>query len=874
MVFQLIPFLIQISIGIGLSVVAAKIQQKQAQQAQQPALARVQDVPQPTLEESGGAIIDVEYGEAGPRRVAIGKCAVRGLAVYDNAFGEANKTFQRVLKLSDFYTTALTRVAIDGEWVTLGTLDATKGYPVTSGTYSGLIWVKFYDGRQTSADAYLTGNDNPDGRWTTNHIGIGISYAIVTFEYDDEKMTALPEVLFEFTGAPLYDPRLDSTVGGSGSHRFNNVSTWAYSANPILAEYNYRMGFYTGTYGSGHDVFLGMGLAQSELNYDRYKAAADICDETVSSESRYQVSIMLDGDRAHGDNIADLMQACAGMIVEDVDKIFPIINATQTPVATLTDNDLIDGYDVIFEPVFPMDQVVNTVFGTYIEPGLVYSSTAYAAQTTNAAVTFDRRTLDFQLNLPMVPSKRQAEQLASIYFSENRYETRKTVYVREKWQILELGDWITWDGDVDGADRDYQIVAKTVSGMSDDAPRLVKLTLQERHEDIYDAIGPVTPPTPAQRQGAPFYLQELQSFVVEGVYVTSDEGYRVPAIAASWAAVTDVTVDSILIEWRPNGDDTRRVQKILNRTATAAILEEGVVAATAYQVRNTIIPRPFRVTTPSAWSDVTTLAADGLSFDQLSQQIRDTLENYRSDIQRLQSDIGEAPIGLSETIIEAAENFLQRRTIKAQAEQLSATVTNETTARIEGDTAIAADLTAVEAKADQATASGLVKLEAVAAPSGVTARFGTFLRATNGNSYTSEAAEWLEIVSGQSRKVIAANKTVFSDTGGNIYALFDNTGAYLNNARITNLNSSNITVGGLSGDRLADGAITAAKILDGNVVGTKIADGVVTTTKLAAGAVTTTNLAAGAVEAKVANITTLTVTNFAINGLGARPNMP
>jgi hypothetical protein len=35
-------------------------------------------------------------------------------------------------------------------------------------------------------------------------------------------------------GLLLYDPRLDSTNGGSGSHRYNDPTTWTYSRNPIL----------------------------------------------------------------------------------------------------------------------------------------------------------------------------------------------------------------------------------------------------------------------------------------------------------------------------------------------------------------------------------------------------------------------------------------------------------------------------------------------------------------------------------------------------------------------------------------------------------------------------------------------------------------
>jgi hypothetical protein len=839
----LVTALVNIAISVGLSYISKKLQQKSQEKARKKA--------EKDQAARSGSILDIAYGEGQPRVVAIGKVATAGQAVYDNTFGTANKTLQRVLKLSDFRIWGLTGVAIDNGYVTLGSLDATKGYPVTSGDYAGLIWVKVLDGSQTSADSYLTGNDNPDGRWTTNHIGRGCAYVIVTCEYDDEKLNSIPEMLFEIQGAPLYDPRKDSSVGGSGTHRWNDVTTWEFSQNPVLAEYNYRMGFYTGTYGSGHDTFCGMGMSQSELDYTRYAAAADICDETVEGEARYRVSTFLEADNEHGDNIEELMLACAGMIVEGVTGPYPILGATQSSVATLTNDDLIADAPVEFRLHRPVSEVVNTVSGVYSEPNFVYAETGYSKQQLAASVTLDRRTIDYNLNLPMVPSKRQAEQLASIYLSENRFEAVKTVTVHPKWLVLEVGDWITWTDDEDGAaSRIYQIVSMTILAVDSETPRAVQLTLQERDEDIYAGIGAVSAPTAATRPGTPTYLQELQSFSVAPIYVEGDDGVEVPAIAVTWAAVTDVTVDSILIEWRPTGDDTRKVGRLINRDATVTILQEGVVGLTEYQVRNTIVPRPARTTTPSAWSTVTTGIATATVYGTLGADIRNTLERYRADIDRLFTRDSEVPIGITESIISKAEEVTYRRGLKAQIGDVSASVVQEQLARVEADNALASNIVAVQsnvgdvfaglvseqttrATADSAlstaidyvnsvaqsgTAQALVKLEATAAPDGVTARFGTYLRVNTSSGYLATAAEYLEIVGGQTRKVIAADRTVMSDAGGNIYAMFDSTGAFFDNARIRNLTAANIAAGAITADRIAAGSLTATQISTSSLI--------------------------------------------------------
>jgi uncharacterized protein YaiE (UPF0345 family) len=597
-----------------------------------------------------------------------------------------------------------------------------------------------------------------------------------------------------------------------------------FSENPILAEYNYRMGFYTGTYGSGHDTFCGMGMSQSELDYTRYAAAADICDQTVEGEDRYRVSTFLEADNEHGDNIEELMLACAGMIVEGVTGPFPILGATQSSVATLTNDDLIADAPVEFRLHRPVSEVVNTVSGVYSEPNFAYGETGYseAANCRRGHARSANHRLQSQPADGAIEAPGRAARLASTC-RKTGFEATKTVTVHPKWLVLEVGDWITWTDDEDGAaSRIYQIVSMTILAIDSETPRAVQLTLQERDEDIYAGIGAVSAPTAATRPGTPTYLQELQSFSVAPIDVVSDSGYEVPAIAVTWTAVTDPTVENILIEWRPTGDSTRMVSKVINRAATVAILQEGVVGSTEYQVRNTIMPRPFRTTTPSAWSTVTTNAVTNVTFAELGEDIRESLERMREDITRIFEQSTQTALGLSEAMISKAEEVLARRTLRAQVGSVSATVVEEQLARIEADTAFASSLTAVEAKADQASASGFFKIEAVAAPGGVTARFGTFLRATVDGNFTSQAAEFLEIVNGTTRKVIVANQTAISDTGGNIYALFDNTGAYLDNARIRNLTASNILAGSITADRLAAGSITADKIAAGTITANQI----------------------------------------------------
>ena len=73
-------------------------------------------------------------------------------------------------------------------------------------------------------------------------IGTGICYAILTFRFNRELFQAYPQCRFEMGGIKLYDPRSDTSVGGSGAQRWADLATWTASDNPMVMTYNIKRG--------------------------------------------------------------------------------------------------------------------------------------------------------------------------------------------------------------------------------------------------------------------------------------------------------------------------------------------------------------------------------------------------------------------------------------------------------------------------------------------------------------------------------------------------------------------------------------------------------------------------------------------------------
>lgn len=137
-------------------------------------------------------------------------------------------------------------------------------------------------------------------------------------------------------------------------------------------------------------------------------------------------------------------------------------------------------------------------------------------------------------------------------------------------------------------------------------------------------------------------------------------------------------------------------------------------------------------------------------------------------------------------------------TLIDETDDLSASLVAEQTARIDGDTALAADITAVEVKADGATASGAVYLAAKAAPSGATAAYGWFL--TAGSAYA--GMEALALSGGGSAIGFTANQFRFVDSGTGV-AVWNYSGGKFVLTGDVSINGSLVINGTVSEDQLA-----------------------------------------------------------------------
>jgi len=716
----------QAVLGIGLSVAASYASKALAGK---------------TPKTPGGVQFERQYGGAVPRQVACGLVGIAGHDTYCSTYGPANYEMHQLYTLSDYPSDGLSRVAINGKWATLEPTESSpaRGRVVMTGPFAGLVWIKFLDGRQTAALSPLVNFANPVGRWTANHIGIGQTAVLVSMTFNDERNSSFPDFFFEFRGARLYDWRKDSTVGGSGPHRWDDPSTHEFTENPQVIEYSYRRGF-----SINGDMFCGMGMAPADLPLDKWTPAANISDEATEYGPRYRCSIMLDCTAEHGENIASIQMACGAATVDGIAGSWPVVGHDQPVAITFTDDALIATAPVRWQARRSMSELVNSVAGKVASPDEVWSMVDYETQTSPALLALDRRNRDLTLDFPQVRVPGQAAALAAIYFKENRYEASAEVTLRPRFLVLEPGDWVRWNSGRYG-NRVYLVKAVTLVSLDGEGPRNVQLTLEERDGSIYDGVSApaVSLPVPP---GAPSYLIEVQSFTTVPILLTGADGRMQAGIRAAWEAVDDVTVTGVDVMYFPTVQPDAVILRSVPVSQTVALLD-GVLSSTEYRVRTRLVTDPARPVGWSAGQLVTTDALPGLDVDVYLGNIKGdayaSLLRIRGDLDAMQARhdalVRDVAVGFG---AQTKANSVAVRAANAAASAVTALSASVTTL---GDqvTAIAESYTEVVATVGNLSAGGLWKVEAQAVEGGdVSTRLVIFMRASTGDAWTEVGTQW------------------------------------------------------------------------------------------------------------------------------------
>jgi hypothetical protein len=528
-------------LGIGLRIVGSiglnLIQQRRAKKARK-------------SREPGLQVSATTRGGTESESMVIGRYATKGHLIYHNSHGKNNKFYQVVIELGGLPGVTLERVAIDGAWSDLhDTLHPQYGQPILA-KREGLVdhaWVRFYDGTQVQADPDLVAQYS--GRetipWTTDHIGTGIPYAIVTMKVSSNVFpNGAADLRFELQAGRLYDPRKDSSVGGTGGQRWDDPATWAASRNPVVMIYNIMRGIRI------TPEWIWGGDAEAEdLPLASWVPAMDRCDLDIGGRPQFEAGLEIRfADDEPQEVLEDLLAACNGQIAEFGGFFYVQVGAPALPVTAIGDDDLLVSDDATRDPFPELLEIYNRVTTVHVSPGSIWNAAQIDMVRNAKWEAEDGVPRTFALELPAVFSAAQAAQIAEDVLRDNRRWRRHAWPLPPDYANLRPLDAVL----VDSAWNGYEAKLFEVTEVVLDLHRLTSLvSLRERDPEDFTVnpdleipdLPPLLPVAPPDDFGLP-------DFDAQPVTWSNEDGsIRRPAILVSWdgPGIAD-TVAGIVIE--------------------------------------------------------------------------------------------------------------------------------------------------------------------------------------------------------------------------------------------------------------------------------------------------------------------------------------
>ena len=448
-----------------------------------------------------------------PRTILYGEGRTGGVLVYINTCGVRNEYLDFVIAIAGHQITEITDVwfaetKIEQHHIGGG---SAAGGIVNSGDYAKHAWIYKYLGTDDQLASTLLVASYPNKEWASTAYGRGTAYVHIRLLRDVKVFDQGPpnNFTFGFKGAQVYDPRKDSTNGGTGSHRIDTPSTWEYSKNPALCVADYTMG---GTIvNTGTRVNMrGFGADPGDVDWASVIAAANICDEDVvvpgspsTTQNRYECDGALSMGETPADNLDQLMTSMMGQLTYASGKYRMFAGAYAPPATTLVEADLAGPIEYVTGASRSVryNAVKGTRYDTETGQEVEFISRlspTYEAEDGGARLYRD-------IELPFTLNEYRAQRIAQIILRRSREQA--TLVWRGNLGCLRVAVWETVYvtlPELGLTDKVFRCISREFKPSTEGDP-IVELTLREEnsttHTDPlvadYDDLTPADPdPTP------------------------------------------------------------------------------------------------------------------------------------------------------------------------------------------------------------------------------------------------------------------------------------------------------------------------------------------------------------------------------------------
>ena len=282
------------------------------------------------------------------------------------------------------------------------------------GTFGDKASYEFHNSR-TDCDLYMLKNAPS---WKEDMIGNGLAWLRLALKYDAEKFPyGVPNVKIEVWGKQVYDPRTNKT---------------AWSNNGALVILDFYRSY--------------LCVPDSDIDFDAFKAAADLCAEPVTSpegisEPRYTINGAYELAESPS-SVLDHMHKCiAAEPTYVAGKHGILMQAYNGPaVLRIEPNQIIDTVNIT--PELGLRDATNAIYGTFIDAEQQYIKTDFEPVVIDEWIDEDGLEIKENMDYRFVSSPYQASRLANLYLRKKRAGRRVQLKMNMDGYAYRPGDVI------------------------------------------------------------------------------------------------------------------------------------------------------------------------------------------------------------------------------------------------------------------------------------------------------------------------------------------------------------------------------------------------------------------------------------------------
>nr|BAR38480.1 phage tail protein [uncultured Mediterranean phage uvMED] len=496
--------------------------------------------------QSNDANIPVVYGER----------LIGGTRVFMETSGTDNTYLYMAIVLSEGEINSIEEIRVDDKVVTFASAfsDGTA-VEVGSGDSNFFKADPTVDGSSAESLIRLEPHFGTDGQsassllstlssWGSNHRLRGLCYLALRFKWNPDAFTGIPKVQAKIKGKKVvfYNSSLAA-------------QTAAFKTNPAWCLLDYLT-----------NERYGKGIAVSEIDLQSFYDASVVCETQVTPYSGasdiniFDTNTALDTSQKIIDNVREILKGCRGYLPYTEGKYNLIIETTGSAAITLTEDDIIGGYNL---SIPTKNERYNRVIVGFVNPERNFqvdevqfppiddSSLPSADQHATMKTADGGFLLEGRFTFKTITSPYQAEEMAEIILRRSREALTLGLTVSFDAYDLAIGDIVN----ITHSSLGFSAKAFRVLGITFNEDFTIGLALVEYQASHYTwASKAQVSSTPSTNLPNPFTIQPPASVTLSDTLIEYNDGTVIVALDVAIGASPDSFIDFYQVEYKLSTD--------------------------------------------------------------------------------------------------------------------------------------------------------------------------------------------------------------------------------------------------------------------------------------------------------------------------------